>query len=428
MSIRRNSSRRRRVVLDEAVQGGGVSLATVSCGTASTENKPSRAYSAAAKRDGQLKTTDLIPKRILTFSCVIGASLLVAALINWLAWQSHHWNEFLSPAALQTLSLSGAGSISRWFSSFLLMLTGMASLQIYAMRRHRCDDYHGAYQVWLWISVLLILASVNFVVDFRAIVESLGKLAGFSGNSSFSILLLAKFVALTGLVVRGIVEIRASRTAVIGVILVWVAYTSAVLVQIPVLKQHFAGHYDVMFGNCILIGTLGTFFSVLTYARFVYLHANELIQARAVAKAKGQAAVGEAKNSQKAVKAASTAAAHNDDADEGESTTTRSATTRTTAARRKSPNTSRRSRPVPVEDAPSDSTESETDDAVEQEILSLAQVENLSKSEKRRLKKLQKRATPRGLTTRAKFLICILRRNGICLRFTLHLQSAIWIR
>ena len=217
MAAGRNNKRRRRVILDEVVQGNDTNIHPISSPIESA--KP---YSDAARRRSQLKTTDLIPKRPVALAIVLSCVVAAAVVLNLLAIGLGNWQS-LSESTRQLFRFSGVGTLPNWFSSLLLMTTGMASLQIYGMRRHRCDDYNGHYQIWLFLAALFLVASVNCVVDFRALVSDLAKLAGFAGSNGIVIFLVAKMIALTALVVRGVLEIRASRAAFAAVIIVWIA-------------------------------------------------------------------------------------------------------------------------------------------------------------------------------------------------------------
>ncbi len=279
MAKGRNSARRRRVILDEMVQQTGLSATTINA--EKTVSGPgfdlANSYSDAAKRRGQLKTTDLIPKRPLPLGIVIGVVISIYIGINLLDYYSKAWSA-LSDAASQVLGISGVGTISAWYSSLLLLVSGMASLQIYGMRKHRCNDYRGHYRVWLFLAALFILASANFVIDFKSVLQSLSHSFGLAGGNSFIVMLVAKVVALTALVVRGVLEIRASKAAMVSVVIVWVAYASAIVSQIPGVQQNMVQREELVFGNLVLVGTIALFLTVIFYARFVYLHANELIK------------------------------------------------------------------------------------------------------------------------------------------------------
>ena len=278
MAKSRNDKRRRRVILEELTQASSVAEVK----SAVRKNVVAKTYSEAAKHRSQLKTTDLIPQRPVVVGLILVCIICVAVILNALAIGLGGW-QLLSATSQETFRFSGVGTLSNWFSSMLLLTTGMASLQIYAMRRHRCDDYNGHYQIWLLLAVLFGLASVYCVVDLRSVIVDLAVAAGMIGGNGLFVFLVAKTIALTALVVRGYLEIRASRAACISVVIVWVAYASAIVAQIPGVEQNMVGDAKVVVGNFAMLGHIAVFAMTLFYARFVYLQANDMLSLPAAA-------------------------------------------------------------------------------------------------------------------------------------------------
>ncbi len=248
-------------------------------------------YSFGADRRSQLKTTDLMPKRLL--SCMFVVLVLVASIgiLNLLAAYAGHWSTQIGESGAVSLSLAGRGTLSSWFSSFLLIITGLASLQIYALRQHRRDDYRGTYRLWLWMSALFMVASLNCVVDLEAICANLLSSLAFVTFSRTSWLPMAiKLLILSSLVARGLYEVRESRGAFALVVVVWVAYSAAAVLQLPSTQPAMVslGH-DAVLGNCLLFATVALLLAELTYARFIYLQAHGLIKPRVVRQKKTKA-------------------------------------------------------------------------------------------------------------------------------------------
>ncbi len=289
MSFRRNDARRRRLAIDPVVPvgaGNGVDSDREPVQVDRSLKSQSRHYSFGANRRCQPKTTDLIPKRVCSYLLVVLGLLAVLWLITFLAGQSNQWSTYLGESGTRLLSIRGQGSLASWFSSFLLIITGMASLQIYALRKHRCDDYRGAYRLWGWMAVILIMASINFVSDLTGVLGNLTSRMFVGEYASRAWIPLAlKLVALTVLTVRGIYEVRASLGSLVLVIFVWSAYVAAIVLQYPATTEALADlGPNTMLGNCLLFGTTGLFLAHLTYARFVFLDAHGLIKPRVKAK------------------------------------------------------------------------------------------------------------------------------------------------
>jgi hypothetical protein len=283
MVIRRNDQRRRRVVIDEVSQknDGQSAKACKSPSKTGQTEFDSRHYTFGANRRNQFKTTDFIPKRFLSFGLVVLTLLTVVGGINLLADQSPNWQGLIGDSGVRTFSLVGVGSLSSWFSSFLLIMTGLASLQIYALRQHRCDDYRGTYRLWLWLSLLCVLGSIHCIIDFGSMVANITEAVTRQpvGGKIWA-LVTFKMFALTLLVVRGLYEVRESRGSLAVVVIVWVAYSAATLMQIPAIRDSMVVDYQMVYGNLVLFATSALLICQLTYARFVYLHAHGLIKPR----------------------------------------------------------------------------------------------------------------------------------------------------
>ena len=287
MVVRRNESRRRRVgVAGEQAQSGADSEAA-SSPSKRTSARDARAYSFGADRRNQLKTTDLVPKRWTSFSLVVLLLLASIGSLNLLSNYAGNWEQQIGANEVAALGLTGRGTITSWFSSFLLIITGLASLQIYALRQHRRDDYRGTYRLWIWMAALLIFASLNCVVDLAAIATSLAaSWTSFSFQGKMWLPVTIKLVVLTTLIARGLYEVRASRGSFALVVFVWIAYSTAAIIQLPAVRPALVNlGQEATLGNCFLFGTAGLLMAELVYARFIYLHAHGLIKQR-VAKPK----------------------------------------------------------------------------------------------------------------------------------------------
>ena len=287
MVVRRSDARRRRLVVDPSqpvvqTDAGTSAQNKTSPKSASKKSDADRQkayYSYGADRRNHHKTTDLVPKRVVSYLLVVLAILVALALINFGAVNASGWEQQIGSEGIRSFAIDGQGSIACWFSSFLLIMTGLASLQIYALRKHRCDDYRGTYRLWLWMAGLFLLASVNYVVNFgEAITFAFQSFTNQSLTANPWLLFGIKTVALTILVGRGVFEVRESRGSLAWVVLVWLAYTVAALVQFPAARELLVEvGPEMIIGNCILVGTISVFMAHLTYARFIFLQAHGLI-------------------------------------------------------------------------------------------------------------------------------------------------------
>ncbi len=294
MANRRMNQRRRRVVLEEVTQSARdasqVGDATMLADTGSSPDVGGKPYSNSAQRRYQKKTTDLIPKRYRAVTLMI--MLLVASVcgLNLLSAYSADWRDQLTASQIEAFALSGQGSLARWFVSFLLILSSLASLQLYALRQHRCDDYRGTYRLWGWLAVLFLLGSIQCSVDLLGLIHTaVASLVGTLPGDRLVWLVTAKLLLLSALVVRGLFEVRVSRVALAGGLFAWIGFTTAIVLPIPSVGDRLALELPLYYGNALLIGTSAVFFSVVMYARFVFLHSNGLLAAELVSTPKPEA-------------------------------------------------------------------------------------------------------------------------------------------
>ncbi len=296
--------RRRRVALDQN-QSSAVPRSESGAPSTPRREQPSegaRPYSEGARRSRQLKTTDLIPKRWWALAGLLVVLAIVIAVLNVMHFHAPALAESIGQQGVAALSLDGRHGIGAWYCNFMLILTSCVSLQLFLLRQHRRDDYRGAYRVWLWGAGICLLASVVTVSNVPNLIGNLcATVTGSPGNSVWIIVL--KLAALSLLIVRGIVEVRHSRVALVGLIMVFCAYGLATLVHdVPEYQSNASGVVQAAEGNLLLAGCTILFFSVIAYARFVYLQANGLIGvagAEAGAKQK-QATPGKARKSRAA--------------------------------------------------------------------------------------------------------------------------------
>lgn len=278
--------RRRRVALDQTQSAPSDVAVQEQCAEPVTEESRktvARSYTPGARRSRQFRTTDLIPKRIWSVTAVIALLLSAIAGLNLLHLNSPNWIGVIGADGIAALSLDSGQGLSVWYSNFLLLLTSCVSLQLYLLRQHRRDDYKGSYRIWLWLAVIFLIASAASVTGIstmcRNVVSSL--LGSETIGTSLVWIVSIKLTGLTLLVVRGLIEVRYSRLAVAGLLTVLLAYGMAnLIIEIPDVRAQSSEFIHAALGNCLLIGCTALFVSVLGFARFVYLDANGLIQAR----------------------------------------------------------------------------------------------------------------------------------------------------
>ena len=410
MQVSLNRGRRRRVVLDEAMQSdlSEQEPARPIPSNAPTPEDPSPSYSEGARRRFQLRTTDLIPKRMFTLVAVI--SVLLSAVLGIILLDSFAagWIEVIGQRGVDMFTIGLPSSLSTWFSALILILTAIACLQIYVLRQHRRDDYRGVYRWWLWMALILLFASLNNVVGIVEVaMTAVGHL--FKADSGFTAgwgWVLVKFGVLALLIGRFGFEMRISRGAMVGCAIIFATYCGALVVESNVAAAEFAGRYQMTFGNFLLFGQVAVFTVVLVFSRYIYLEAHGLVKVRVKKEKKEKVAKPKRVRKSKKKSAATEKDESEEKAPAKEKVAARKSKRQAEPAKEppkkerqssrilSTPLGSRKAKPQANEPAKSKSkkvsSSEQEDSGVGDEIQSL-EGKTLSKSERRRLKKLQRR-------------------------------------
>lgn len=281
MESKRSDNRRRRVLYDEAVQQSA-SAPPIDSDAENSTAKRRRSNNYGSRRGQQLKTSDLIPTRWLTFSLIATCSLAVIGFLNLLQWVATWPSDAIDPVARAAFSLNAPNSLAAWFSSVGFISATLFGLQIFAMRRHRRDDYRGTYRVWLVLTPIFLLASLQCIVPLERIgatflskaIRSPAFVPGEMG------LVGLKLTFLTAVFVRMVIEIRHSRSATALLVVAFLTFCSSALLDVPAIAQYLVPEARVFTNNLFLFGCLALLNSVIAYSRFVNLDMQGLLARR----------------------------------------------------------------------------------------------------------------------------------------------------
>lgn len=311
--INRRNDRRRRLMSEEYVSTF-VEADNSAADDAPSEEKTEsakRAYAFGADRRSQLKTTDLFPKKIWVITLCGLVLFGGVAVLNLLNFYAPAWRPYIGDASVQAIALTGSGTLASWMLSMMLLLTGLASLQIFALRKHRCDDYGGTYRIWLIVPPIFFVASIAAIVNFEAIIFHLASLAQLTSVANESLIPMTIKLSLLALVmVRMLFEIRDSKAAFSMLVVAWLAIAISTVLNTQWAENRIGSQELAMaYPNAVLVATISLLLAHLLYVRFVYLHAHGAIavKKRAAAKAKVKRAarsVAEEKNLAKATEEA----------------------------------------------------------------------------------------------------------------------------
>jgi|GEM_PF-1673491 len=290
--INRRNDRRRRLMSEEYVSTFVEADDSATDENYSLEKNKSakRTYAFGADRRSQLKTTDLFPKTLWVIAlCGLNLFGIVAGL-NVLNVYAPAWRPYIGGASMQAISLTGSGTLASWMLSMMLLLTGLASLQIFALRKHRCDDYGGTYRIWLIVPPIFFIASIAAIVDFEAIIYHLASITQLTSNANESLIpMTIKLSVLALVMLRMLFEIRDSKTAFSMLVVAWLAIAVSTVLNTQWAENRIGSQELAMASaNAVLLATISLMLSHMLYVRFVYLHAHGeiAVKRRVAAKSK----------------------------------------------------------------------------------------------------------------------------------------------
>jgi len=226
MDFRHNAARRRRVMRDERLDVEQITRTEAVA-------QPFRRYQAEAVFSQQPSTMDLVPKTPwstgICVTCLLAVSVFLLVLPNWQPAGDSLWAEALRRT--EWWSIDQAGSLGQTLLLGLGAAHCLLCYQIYHLRRHRSDDYHGAYQVWWWaLGPAMGLAIANMMVPAQLLGFLWQALVPQLGLTLWSVLTISAAGAMiVGLTVRLYYELRESWGSVLGLVCTALAFTGYVV-------------------------------------------------------------------------------------------------------------------------------------------------------------------------------------------------------
>ncbi len=161
--------RRRRLLSEDSTANSGLpveGLAETSPLNDKSSAHKSQNYGDAEFLQTQLRLTDLIPRRLISYLLLfkLGLALIVGLIAFYLWIPDLLHNPQARPAMAD---LEHCGSLGNWFASLLLLAAGLLATIIYTVRRHKVDDYHGRYHIWLWAAACWFAMATDVAASLR---------------------------------------------------------------------------------------------------------------------------------------------------------------------------------------------------------------------------------------------------------------------
>ena len=237
--------------------------------------------------DDQLRLTDLVPKRLSTFALILLAGLTCVAGLEILYSWMPELAGLTSDGRVAAFDLDGEGSLAVWFSSVLLLMAGAAAVLVYTVRRHKTDDYHGRYRIWLAAAACWVLMSLD---ESASLHEGFKEMMGYVTGTTLSgtrllgdgSLWWAVPYAFLLLVVgsRLVADMRDCRLATVVLLSGAACYVVAVVAQMGWIMPESGSRGVMLEEGAEMVGNLLVLLSMGLYARYVILDAEGLLPDR----------------------------------------------------------------------------------------------------------------------------------------------------
>jgi hypothetical protein len=227
--------RRRRLLADEANSEGedAPDASLVRLAGHGSDARPQRTrYADTVRPDLDRRCHQLLPSSYLTLALVAFGGLVVVGLLT----MSHVWAatlaDALSAEELAVVSFQGVRNLSHWFASTVLSLATLSAAFIYSIRRHRVDDYHGRYRIWIWTALACLLASLDETTDVGRLAHgACRRAADLSGIGESRLWAISLAIVCGVLAVRLVIEVRHSGLALVALVLATASYLLGITVD-----------------------------------------------------------------------------------------------------------------------------------------------------------------------------------------------------
>jgi hypothetical protein len=268
MSLR--NDRRRRVLADDLLNPD--SAEALPSGNEPLQIASGLRYAPAARRENQARLVDIVPQRALPFFLLFSVGVaFVAALLLGFAWLPN-LSQLVSAEALAPLDLSLEHNLATWFMSLLLVGNMQLALMVYSVRKHRIDDYHGRYRIWLAMALASLIASINIGTGIDQLLRvALAPLARWCGVAEQYGLWAASGIVVLYLTVRLVLETRRSKLAISVLVLSAIAFVLPLVLDMGWLSFDTAAQGLLFKVGSRLAGCLLMLTGTALFARHVIL-------------------------------------------------------------------------------------------------------------------------------------------------------------
>lgn len=234
------------------------------------------------------RITKLLPRSPLVLSLLFLAGCAILGGLEAAYYYMPALAAQTTDGRIETFDLDSEGSLAVWFSSATLSLCAAVAYLVYSVRKHKADDYHGRYRIWLWAAACWLVMSIDETASLHEGFKELMTLATgqriYGDGSLWWVLGYGLVLGVIG--TRLLLEMRSCRTSTLFLGLAGAAYGTAVVAQLEFLLPQSGARGVMLEEGCEMLGNLLLLLSMTVHARYVVLLAEGEIEERAPRKAK----------------------------------------------------------------------------------------------------------------------------------------------
>ncbi len=286
------TDRRRRVMREAVAADAGVAVESVRASKrrrirdrdegedSQILSKRDPGYSQAVRRACQQRLVQLIPVR--------RRSLMMTIAGLWTVWATlmiAHYFVYVHPiGSINTypvaylVHMRSTHGIAHWLGGQFWILTALASLMIFQLRKHKLDDYRAKYRVWGLLAIAALVSSLDASSSglylFGMSIDGWARReVGYSGWA----VVLATFATLVGILgLRICSEIKTAPMSVVFWLGGLIAWAMSALIGTELMASPWdKTTTDMAVGGAWLGGILSVFLASGIYLRHIYIQAQK---------------------------------------------------------------------------------------------------------------------------------------------------------
>jgi hypothetical protein len=266
--------RRRMLLAEESLAGDMPETDEAAIRLMDTANRPASpaGYASKARNDCQRRVIDFIPLRKATLAAIVFAALASIVATGTLHVYAGALGLWLEPDDVAALRLDSPRNLSNWLASALLGLASLTAALVYSLRRHRADDYHGRYRVWLWAAIGCLALSLFETTDVAHVARGICRRGAAWCALDAGVVWPALVVTAWSLAaLRMLVELRRCRLAVSALVACGMCLVASIVIRQGTMPDVVEAYRVPMERGAWLAGYVFVLAAFLAYARHVAL-------------------------------------------------------------------------------------------------------------------------------------------------------------